>query len=51
MNVTELAELLCAERCAQMGDPPCSRVGADKHCDECLGMARVALIYLEKAGE
>lgn len=41
-----LAEELCAERCAQAGDPPCSRVSSDPHCDECQGMAkRVAQHY------
>jgi len=39
-----MAEVLCVERCAQAGDPPCSRVVPDKpHCDECLGMALAVL--------
>ncbi len=37
----EVAETLCTERCAQAGDPPCSKVDkAGPHCDECLGMAQ-----------
>lgn len=25
-NIEQIAEVLCTERCAQAGDPPCSRV-------------------------
>lgn len=41
-----IAEELCAERCAQAGDPPCSRVSTDPHCDECEGMAKRALSFV-----
>lgn len=34
-----IAEAVCTERCAQMGDPPCSRVSPDQHCDECQGIS------------
>ena len=41
-----IAEVLCAERCAQAGDPPCSRVCDDGHCDECMGMAMAVVAHL-----
>lgn len=37
----EVAEVLCAERCAQAGDKPCSALpGNREHCDECEGQAK-----------
>lgn len=38
-----IAETLCTERCAQAGDPPCSKVDTGPHCDECLGMAQAVI--------
>ena len=45
----ELVEAICTEKCAQMGDPPCSRVSSDPHCDECLGVAMAALNWFNSA--
>jgi len=45
-----IAEVLCTERCAQMGDPPCSKVTPDEaHCDECEGMAKAVLEHLARS--
>jgi hypothetical protein len=49
-DVEKLAEVLCTERCAQAGDPPCSRVCDDGHCDECTGMAKAVSAHLRKDG-
>lgn len=48
-EVATLAEVFCAERCAQAGDPPCSRVCDDGHCDECLGMGKAVIEHLNQA--
>ena len=50
-EVAAMAEVLCTERCAQAGEPPCSSVEVCGHCDECLGMAMAVLAHLEARGE
>lgn len=47
-DVSALAEVVCAEKCAQAGDPPCSRVCSDGHCDECLGIALAVRNHLQQ---
>lgn len=45
-GIAQIAEVLCTERCAQVGDPPCSKVSPDPHCDECVGMAMAVRAHL-----
>ena len=45
-DIAQIAEVLCTERCAQVGDPPCSKVSPDPHCDECVGMAMAVRAHL-----
>jgi hypothetical protein len=44
----EIAEVLCRERCAQMGDGPCSQFDDAPHCDECTGMAMAVILHLKE---
>ena len=48
-EVAAMAEVLCTERCAQAGEPPCSSVEVCGHCDECFGMAMAVLAHREAA--
>ena len=44
-----MAEAVCRERCAEVGDPPCSEIG-ETLCNGCRGIARAALrVALEPA--
>jgi hypothetical protein len=48
-HVERAARAICCEKCAQCGDPPCSRFD-DNLCDECAGSAKAVLDAFRETG-